>query len=86
MYSVPSMVLRYGVITGLVITLVGVILDAIMGENGLVMIGLMIIDLTPLLSLFMLGILLILRKDIRGFILSQLAIAVILLSILLSLI
>ncbi len=80
------MVLRYGVITGLVITLVGVILDAIMGENGLVMIGLMIIDLTPLLSLFMLGILLILRKDIRGFILSQLAIAVILLSILLSLI
>ncbi len=86
MYKAPSAVLRYGVIAGLIVTLVGVILDAMLGTNDLTVMGLMIIDLTPLLSLFVLSILLILRRDIYSFILSQLAIAIILASILLSLI
>ncbi len=85
MYRAPSIVLRYGVIIGLVVTVVGVILGTVVGTNNLVVIGLMIVDLTPLLSLSVLSVSLILKKDIYGFILSQLAIAIVLASILLSL-
>ncbi|RLG84312.1 MAG: hypothetical protein DRO40_01820 [Thermoprotei archaeon] len=86
MYKAPSIVLRYGVIAGLIITIVGITLNTLLNmDTTIVMIGLMTIVLTPLTSLFVLSIILILKKDINGFILSQLAIIIILASILLSL-
>ncbi|MCD6084885.1 MAG: hypothetical protein J7J20_05020 [Desulfurococcales archaeon] len=85
MYKLPSIILRFGVIAGLVLSLAGVVIEQFLSISDIVTLGLMTIVLTPLVSLFVIGILMLLKKDIYGFILSQLAIAVILASIITSL-
>lgn len=85
MYEVPSTVLRFGVLIGLVLTMVGIVINQILHINIIVMLGLLTIVLTPLVSLFVISILLLRRRDIYGFILSQLTIIVILASIIESL-
>jgi len=84
-YEVPSTVLRFGVLIGLVLTMVGIVINQILHINIIVMLGLLTIVLTPLVSLFVISILLLRRRDIYGFILSQLTIIVILASIIESL-
>lgn len=85
MYEVPSIILRYGVLAGLALTFVGIIVNQVLHINTIIMLGLLTIVLTPLVSLFAISVLLLLRKDIYGFILSQLAIIIILASIITSL-
>jgi len=85
MYKLPSIILRFGIIAGLVLSLAGVVIEQFLSISDIVTLGLMTIVLTPLVSLFVIGILMLLKKDIYGFILSQLAIAVILASIITSL-
>jgi len=85
MYKLPSIILRFGVIAGLVLSLAGVVIEQVLSVSDIVTLGLMTIVLTPLVSLFVIGLLMLLKKDIYGFILSQLAIAVILASIITSL-
>lgn len=85
MYKIPSIILRYGVITGLILTILGVIVKQLLNMNIVVMLGLVVIVSVPLVSLFAIGILLMLRKDIYGFLLSQLAIIIILAFIIISL-
>jgi len=84
-YEVPSIILRYGVLAGLALTFVGIIVNQVLHINTIIMLGLLTIVLTPLVSLFTISVLLLLRKDIYGFILSQLAIIIILASIITSL-
>jgi len=84
-YEVPSIILRYGVLAGLALTFVGIIVNQVLHINTIIMLGLLTIVLTPLVSLFAISVLLLLRKDIYGFILSQLAIIIILASIITSL-
>ena len=85
MYEIPSIILRLGILVGLALTLIGVIVNQVLRISSVVMLGLLAIVLTPLISLFVISILLLLRKDIYGFILSQLAIIIILVSIITSL-
>ena len=85
MYEIPSIILRLGILVGLALTLIGVIVNQVLRISSIVMLGLLAIVLTPLISLFVISILLLLRKDIYGFILSQLAIIIILVSIITSL-
>ena len=85
MFKLPSTILRYGVILGLAITLVGILSEQLAGLEALVTFGLMIIVVTPLASLMTIGVTLARRRDLYGFALSQLAIAVIVASILISL-
>jgi len=85
MYKIPSIILRYGVITGLILTILGVIVKQLLNMNIVVMLGLVVIVSVPLVSLFAISILLMLRKDIYGFLLSQLAIIIILAFIIISL-
>ena len=85
MYKLPSTILRFGVIAGLILALIGVVIKQVLHTSAVIMLGLLAIVLTPLVSLFVIGVLLLLKKDIYGFILSQLAIAVILASIITSL-
>ena len=85
MYKLPSTILRFGVIAGLILALIGVVIKQVLYTSAVVMLGLLTIVLTPLVSLFVIGVLLLLKKDIYGFILSQLAIVVILASIITSL-
>jgi len=84
-YEIPSIILRLGILVGLALTLIGVIVNQVLRISSIVMLGLLAIVLTPLISLFVISILLLLRKDIYGFILSQLAIIIILVSIITSL-
>ncbi len=85
MYKLPSTILRFGVIAGLILAVFGVVIKQVLHTSAVIMLGLLTIVLTPLVSLFVIGVLLLLKKDIYGFILSQLAIAVILASIITSL-
>ena len=85
MYKLPSTILRFGVIAGLILAVFGVVIKQVLYTSAVVMLGLLTIVLTPLVSLFVIGVLLLLKKDIYGFILSQLAIVVILASIITSL-
>ncbi len=84
MYEMPALILRYGVIAGLILTIIGVIVEYLLDINIVVELGLLAIVLAPIISLFAISIALLLRKDIYGFILSQLAIVVILASIIIS--
>ena len=84
MYKLPSTILRFGVIAGLILAVFGVVIKQVLHTSAVIMLGLLTIVLTPLVSLFVIGVLLLLKKDIYGFILSQLAIAVILASIITS--
>jgi len=83
-YKLPSTILRFGVIAGLILAVFGVVIKQVLHTSAVIMLGLLTIVLTPLVSLFVIGVLLLLKKDIYGFILSQLAIAVILASIITS--
>ena len=85
MYEIPSIILRLGILVGLALTLIGVIVNQVLHISSIVMLGLLAIVLTPPISLLAISILLLLRKDIYGFILSQLAIIIILVSIITSL-
>lgn len=85
MYRIPSFILRYGVITGLVLTIIGVVLKQLLGIDILVMLGLAVIVSVPLVSLFVMSVLLILRRDIYSFLLSQLAITIVLAFIIVTL-
>ena len=84
MYEIPSTILRYGVIVGLLLTLIGIVVKQLLYASEIILLGLAIIVITPLASLLTISILLLLRRDIYGFTLSLLTISIILLSIMLS--
>jgi len=84
MYEIPSTILRYGVIVGLLLTLIGIVVKQLLYASEIVLLGLAIIVITPLASLLTISVLLLLRRDIYGFTLSLLTISIILLSIILS--
>ena len=85
MRELPSVIMRYGVIAGLALTLVGTVVKYILGDSTLVMLGLMAVVMTPIASLAAISADLASSKDKHGFALSLLAIATILASIALSL-
>ncbi len=82
MYDVQVRILRYGVIIGLIIVIVGLLINPI---NILKIIGLAIIVLTPLTSLSFISIKLFKERRRQEFILSQFTIIVIIISIIISL-
>ena len=85
MHKLPSVIMRYGVIAGLALTLVGTVIKYVLGNSTLVMLGLMAIVMTPIVSLAAISAELASSKDRCGFALSLLALAIILASVVLSL-
>ena len=85
MHKLPSVIMRYGVIAGLALTLVGTVIKYVLGNSTLVMLGLMAVVMTPIVSLAAISAELASSKDRRGFALSLLALAIILASVVLSL-
>ena len=84
MYRAPSTTLRYGIAIGLALTLVGMIIKQLLGISIIMTLGLLVITLTPLTSLLTISIILARRRDVYGFLLSQLVIIFILISIAIS--
>lgn len=81
MYRLPSIILRYGVILGLVLTLTGTIVKELVGIRVLVTVGLLTIIVTPITSLLIISLYLMFKRELYMFTLSILAILVILTSI-----
>ncbi|HDD26667.1 MAG TPA: hypothetical protein ENF75_06240 [Acidilobales archaeon] len=84
MYREPSLILRYGVITGLAVSLAGLVINEVFGVGTVTLIGMFIIVLTPLTSLITISLKLASKKDLRKFTLSQITIAVIIASLIIS--
>ena len=85
-YRLASLVLRYGTVMGLIVTITGLVLNYEPVSKILVFLGLINIVITPLISLMFISIVSVLKRDVHIFILSQITIGMILLSILLSMI
>jgi len=85
-YRLASLVLRYGTVMGLIVTITGLVLNYEPVSKILVLLGLINIVITPLISLMFISIVSVLKRDVHIFILSQITIGMILLSILLSMI
>ena len=85
-YRLASLVLRCGTVMGLIVTITGLILNYEPVSKMLVFLGLINIVITPLISLMFISIVSVLKRDVHIFILSQITIGMILLSILLSMI
>jgi len=83
-YRSASLILRCGTILGLITITTGLVLGHKPVSEMLVLLGLVSIIITPLISLMLIGVLSILKRDFHTFILSQITIGTILLSILLS--
>jgi len=83
-YRLASLVLRCGTVMGLIVTITGLILNYEPVSKILVFLGLINIVITPLISLMFISIVSVLKRDVHIFILSQITIGMILLSILLS--
>jgi len=84
MYRQSSIILRYGVITGLIITILGIIAKHVIKTEAIITLGLLTIVLTPLISLLTISIIMMLKKDLYGFILSQITMIIIVISVMLS--
>jgi len=84
MYRIPSLILRYGVITGLAVSLTGLVINELLNVEVVTLIGMFIIVLTPLTSLIIISLKLVSKKDLRKFVLSQITIAVIIASLIVS--
>ncbi len=82
MYRVQVKILRYGVIIGLMIVVIGLLVNPL---DILKIVGLAIIVLTPLTSLLFISIKLYKEKMLQEFVLSLFTIMVIMLSIIISL-
>ncbi len=82
MYELQVKILRYGVIIGLIIVIIGLLAE---NQGFLSITGLSIIVLTPLTSLITISLKLLKEKQLRDFTLSLFTITVIIASIILSL-
>ena len=81
-----SEVLRYGVILGLTLVIIGLILTHIMSLwSGIITLGLLVIILTPLATLTLITFKLIGERRFLEFILAVLTLAIIITSIIVSL-
>jgi len=83
-YRSASLVLRWGTASGLIVAIIGLALNCESISEILVLLGLINIILTPLISLVFINVVSILKRDVYVFILSQITMGMILLSILIS--
>lgn len=81
----PQDILRYGALAGLIVALIGEIVEHSAGLNLLVLLGLILIISTPIATLVLISIVSLLRRDYVISILAQLSIGAIIASIIISL-
>ncbi|ADI31526.1 hypothetical protein [Staphylothermus hellenicus] len=84
MLEKTAKILRYGVFLGLAILLVGLFINNLLHIDLLVYIGLITIVVTPMITLFSISIMLLLRKDYRSFTLSIILLLVLIISIIVA--
>ncbi|ABN69521.1 hypothetical protein Smar_0409 [Staphylothermus marinus F1] len=81
MYEKAAEILRTGVFLGLVMLLIGLFVNNLLHVDLLVYVGLVTIIITPMITLFSISIMLLLRKDYRSFTLSLILLFILIISI-----
>ncbi len=85
-YKIPSLILRYGTITGLIIAVLGETLTTINPTfKPLTYYGLGIIIAAPITSLITIAVIHAIKRDLKTFALATLALAIILTTIIIML-
>ncbi len=85
MNELPAKVLRAGVVTGLCLTVAGIIIYKVLGVAGAQTVGLWIVVLTPISALITVGAGLARRRDYLGVLAVAVMIAAIVISVITSL-
>jgi len=85
-YKIPSIILRYGTVTGLAIAILGEILTMIKPSfRPLTYYGLGLIIATPMASLATIAIIHAIKRDVKTFMLATLALTVMLATVIVML-